>query len=131
MPVPIPFSTLAPHSLIPSPSSLFYLVLWNPCPTVTDLTKLHSVPLYLKETQLLPDSTIHPVHPLMTRGPWTGAKASLSLLQQTPCPFQSIVSSYLTVLHARKFGLQNIFLIHFLTRMSCVISTKSSSSAAS
>lgn len=44
------------------------------------LAILHSVPLCLTETQLLPDSIICPIHCPMTLSPWMGTKAALGLL---------------------------------------------------
>lgn len=58
--------SLSPYQSVPCPPLLYLfssppssscLVLWSRCPSVAHLTRLHSVPLCLTETQLQPDRT--------------------------------------------------------------------------
>lgn len=101
----------------PSP---FYPAQWHPC---------HTVSLPRRSTTLawqhhLPHSPSH--DPLSA----TGYEGRAQPSPADTCTFHAVVFPYLTELYFRKVRLQNIFLIHLITRMNHVINTKWPSSVA-
>lgn len=115
--VPIPLPALP--SAHPSFASVSTRVL-STLPNGTPVTLC----LCLEEARPWPDSTIcltHRPHDLLST---TGYEGRAQPSPADTCTFHTVVFPYLTELYFRKVRLQNIFLIHLITRMNHVINTK-------